>query len=278
MLRRSIAHFIRAAFAKLPRLVHACAMSDPKLPAAAAPPAWRTSLDFQSQAADQYQDSVLTPLFDLMAREPARVLELGCATGAFGAELKRRHPRASVVGIDAGHAAGARAAQRLDQVIVAQLDDFDFAGAGFKPGEFDTVIAADILEHLRNPWALLERLKPCVAKDAQLMVSIPNVRNATVGVQLLASGEWKYAERGLLDVTHLRFFTLASMREMFEQTGYVVEAQRPLMMPQLEPMYEGAVKKGLVALRFGRITIADVTPQEAMELCAQQFLLRVRPA
>ena len=69
---------------------------------------------------------------------------------------------------------------RLDRVVHARLEDVSFADQGFRPGEFDTVIAADILEHLVNPWELLVRLKPFLAPRAQIVASIPNVRNISV--------------------------------------------------------------------------------------------------
>lgn len=252
-------------------------MSGPP-PGEGRPPPWRACLDFERQAADHYNDLVFTPLFELLAGAPRRVLELGCAGGAFGAELKSRHPGATVVGIDAGRAAAERAATRLDRVVCAGLDGFDFAAAGFEPGEFDTVVAADILEHLVNPWDLLARLRPFLGPQAQLLASIPNVRNITVAGQLLLGGRFDYAERGLLDVTHLRFFTLDSMQRMFRETGYAVEEVRSLLLPELEPMHAGFSGKGAATVRVGRMTIENVTPQEVTELCAAQFLLRCRPA
>lgn len=241
-----------------------------------APPPWRTCLDFDRQDPAHYDDHVLTPLFDLVQESPRRVLELGCAGGAFGAELKRRFPGASVVGIDAGEGALKVAATRLDDVIHAQLDEIDFAARGLVHGEFDMLIAADILEHLVNPWDLLVRVKPFLSPRAQMLVSIPNVRNLTVAAALLVGGTFEYTERGLLDVTHLRFFTLDSIHQMFEQTGYGVEKLRPILLPQLGKLYQ-ELKGGTATLRFGRLALEGVSAEEAAELCAMQFILRCRP-
>lgn len=241
-------------------------------------PAWRTCLDFDSPAADHYADYVMTDLFGLFAGEPRRVLELGCAGGAFGAELKKRFPAATVVGIDAARAAAERAATRLDRVVHARLDGLDFAAAGFAPGEFDTVVAVDILEHLVNPWDLLVRLKPFLRPGGQVLASIPNVRNLTVVSRLLLEGTFEYAERGLLDVTHLRFFTLEGMRRMFGECGYRVEEARALLLPAMEQLHAGFSGKSNVTVRVGRMTVENVTSQEVTEFCASQFLLRCRPA
>lgn len=241
-------------------------------------PPWATCLDFDRQPADHYQDFVFLPLFKLMRQTPRRVLELGCADGAFGAELKRRYPGATVVGIDAGRAAAERAATRLDRVVHAPLDGFDFAAAGFQPGEFDTVIAADILEHLVNPWDLLARMKDFLSGDAQVISSIPNVRNVTVAATLLAAGKFDYAEHGLLDITHLRFFTVDGMKRLFLETGYAVEAMHANIAPALKEMHDQYQRNPATSLRMGRLTIHDLTPEDVTEFCAQQYVVRARPA
>jgi len=247
-------------------------------PRAAAVPAWRTCLDVEGQSADHYEDYVLTPLFDLMGHPPRNALELGCSGGAFGDELKKRYPGSTVIGIDAGTAAAARAATRLDRVIRARLDHCNLEAEGLRHGQFDTLIAADILEHLVNPWSLLEKLRPFLTPDAQVMVSIPNMRNITIGSQLLLNGQFDYAPHGLLDVTHLRFFTLESVERMFVETGYVVELRRSMILPALREMYARYQDTGKVTLQFGRMTLADLSSQEVMELFAGQFVLRCRPA
>jgi SAM-dependent methyltransferase len=123
-------------------------------------PPWKTCLDPAYQSAGHYLDYVHAPLFPLIDGTPARVLDLGCATGAFGAALKQRYPGAHVAGIEAGDAAAKVAAGRLDRVVHASLDGLDFAAHGFEPGSIDVAIASDVLEHLVNPWDLLVRLKP----------------------------------------------------------------------------------------------------------------------
>lgn len=239
-------------------------------------PIWKRCLDFDSQDAGHYHDYVHTPLFDLIDGAPKRVLDLGCATGAFGAELMRRFPGASVVGIEAGRAAAEKAGTRLERVVHTRLEELCFADQGFQPGEFDTVIAADILEHLVNPWELLVRLRPFLAPKAQIVASIPNIRNLTVVSSLLQGGRFEYDERGLLDITHLRFFTLQGIRRLFEETGYVLERDVAIILPSLEPVYRSYQGRGPARIKIGRMTLSDITQQELTELCAAQFLTRSR--
>jgi 2-polyprenyl-3-methyl-5-hydroxy-6-metoxy-1,4-benzoquinol methylase len=255
-------------------------MDERKQPGPGAPPlpAWRTCLDVEEQAAGHYLDFVNTTVFDALDGAPRRALDLGCAGGALGAALKQRFPDATVVGVEASRAAAQAAAAKLDRVICARLESVDFAAEGLRPGEFDTVIAADVLEHMVNPWALLERLKPLLAPRAQVIASIPNVRNLGLVSQLLQEGRWEYRERGLLDVTHLRFFTLAEIRRMFEDSGYVLEGYTANLTPSMAPLYRSFGGRDPGTIQAGRLTLTGVTAQELTELCAEQFIVRCRSA
>lgn len=252
------------------------ASDDPLFPSG--PPPWKTCLDLESQDGDHYLDYWNQPLFELVRDEPRRVLDLGCAAGMFGAKIKERYPAAVVIGIEANRAAAAKAATRLDRVVCSRLEAVDFAAAGLRPGEIDLVIAADILEHLVNPWDLLVRLKPYLTKDAVIAASIPNVRNLELVSGLLQEGSWEYAERGLLDITHLRFFTFDGIRQMFESTGYAIEGFASTLLPSLAETYRHNQGRAAVTIRIGRLTFENVTQRELGELCTEQFLLRVRPA
>lgn len=246
-------------------------------PAAPRPPPWQACLDIEGQDAGHYADYVSEPLLLGIDGEPGRVLELGCAAGMFGKVLKQRHPRAHVTGIEAGRAAAEVASTRLDRVICARVEDVDFAAQGIAHGEFDLVIAGDILEHLTNPWAMLASLHPLIAPGGRLLASIPNVRNLQVLEGLVVNGRFDYAERGLLDVTHLRFFALDDIRLMFDETGYAVEAFSFTLSPRLQAIYRDNQGKAQVTLNVGRMTLTGVTQRELMEFCAEQYIVRARP-
>jgi SAM-dependent methyltransferase len=251
---------------------------DPSQPPGPAGFPWQSLLDFETQDAAHYQDYVNPGLFPLFTSPPRRVLELGCAGGMFGAALKQKYPDATVVGIEAGRAAAARAATRIDRVICARLETVDFAGEGLGAGEFDTVIAADVLEHVANPWDLLLRLRPLLAPGAQVIASIPNVRNLWLLTRALADGRWEYTDRGLLDITHVRFFTLFEIRRLFEETGYAVEVAHASILPSLIDFYHRNKGRATCTVQMGRLTLNDVTAEELTELCAAQYFLRARPA
>ena len=241
-------------------------------------PPWQTSLDFDAQSEDHYLDYYNEPLMNLLESPPRQVLDLGCAGGKFGEVLKGRHPGTRVVGVEAGKAAAAKARTRIDRVLVERIEALDLAAAGYGEGAFDVIVAADVLEHLVNPWKLLVDLRRFVARDVVLLASIPNVRNLALITDLLLNGRWRYVERGLLDVTHLRFFTLSGMHEMFAQTGWRVERYNVNLAPELAAFWEQSKAQSPLHIRGGRLSIENVARQELDELCAQQFYLRVRLA
>ena len=240
-------------------------------------PAWRR-LDLEAQDEEHYLEHLNENLLRLLEDAPQRVLDLGCATGVLGAAIKRRHPQSFVAGVDANPAACARAATRLDEVVCARLEALDYSAGSPAGGGFSHLVVADILEHLVDPWRFLLRIKPCLAAGGALLASIPNVRNLGLVSDLVQQGRWEYRERGLLDVTHLRFFAYDDMREMFRETGYAIEAMAINLSPGLTALYHEHRASGETTLRIGRITLTGVSARELTELCAEQFLFRCRVA
>lgn len=162
---------------------------------------------------------------ELVPRDRARVLDVGCAAGLVGEALKRRQP-CEVVGIERHAVAAAEARRRLDDVIDLDLEDASIDWpARLGSQRFDCVIYADILEHLRDPWAVLAAQRALLAPGGVVVVSVPNVRHYRV-VLGLVRGRFDYQDEGVLDRTHLRFFTRASLVELLAGAGYRVSELR----------------------------------------------------
>src|SRR5262245_42457965 len=157
-----------------------------------------------------------------------RALALGCARGRLAEALKRRQV-CHVAGIEWSKSAAEYAQHRLDRLIVADCETLDL-DANFQPAEFDCLIAADILEHLRDPEDLLVRLRRFMASDARIVVSLPNVRHAGV-LESAARGFWTYQDWGILDRTHLRFFTRREIEAMFERLGCQIDVRETVDDP-----------------------------------------------
>jgi 2-polyprenyl-3-methyl-5-hydroxy-6-metoxy-1,4-benzoquinol methylase len=181
--------------------------------AAPAPPHAFKYTEFQDDPASTHSKIVsLVP--------PAtRVLEFGCATGYMSQVLKDRLG-CTVVGVEIDSEAAALAEQHTERVIVGDAEKIDYA-AELAGEEFDVVLFADVLEHLKEPADVLRRVRPFVAESGVVVASIPNIAHASVRLALLG-GEFRYRESGLLDDTHLRFFTRASIQDLFEETGYAI--------------------------------------------------------
>src|SRR5919197_5901549 len=152
--------------------------------------------------------------------EPSsRVLEFGCATGYMSQALRDRLG-ATVVGVELNAEAAQLAAVHCDRVLVGDAEELDLE-AELGGDRFDAILFADVLEHLRDPAALLRRVRRLVDDGGVVIASIPNVAHASVRLALL-SGAFRYREQGLLDEGHLRFFTREGIQDLFEGAGYLV--------------------------------------------------------
>jgi 2-polyprenyl-3-methyl-5-hydroxy-6-metoxy-1,4-benzoquinol methylase len=145
--------------------------------------------------------------------DASRVLELGPATGYMSRAFTDRG--CTVVGIEIDPEMGERAGKFCERVIVGDLDTLDLA-AELADERFDAIVAADVLEHLKDPLALLIRLRPFLKPDGCLVISVPNVAHGSVRLALL-SGHFEYQEIGLLDSTHLRFFTRETLERLLDE-------------------------------------------------------------
>jgi 2-polyprenyl-3-methyl-5-hydroxy-6-metoxy-1,4-benzoquinol methylase len=221
---------------------------------------------------DGYFEHLRAELVDLLIAPPRRFVEIGCGTGLTGAEVKRRYPAAVVDGIEYSPAAAAEAASRLDHVHAGDVGQMDL-GALYEPGSIDALLLADVLEHLYDPWNLLVRVRPFLAPGAQVIASIPNVRNLAL-LRELAAGAFSYVPAGLLDVTHIRFFTRAEILRMFDQTGYEVTWVGNVRDPRIPDI---AVTAFPVNLEAGDITIKVSTAETLTELMTIQFYVRAQP-
>jgi 2-polyprenyl-3-methyl-5-hydroxy-6-metoxy-1,4-benzoquinol methylase len=152
-----------------------------------------------------------------------RVADLGCAAGRLARAMTEAGN--TVVGVDVESAYGPRAAAACERFVVADLD----AGwpAELEAEQFDVIVVADVLEHLRDPARLLRELPARLTPGGYVVASLPNVAHASVRLALL-EGRFPYSETGLLDRTHLRFYSRESLRRLFADAGLAVTLLRPV--------------------------------------------------
>jgi trans-aconitate methyltransferase len=164
-----------------------------------------------------YYDHARVELLELFPHAPARLLDVGCGSGMTSVEAKARWPGVETIGVEIVAEAAQRAAERLDRVIPDSAETLDFAAAGIVG--VDGVLLADVLEHLVDPWRFLSTLRAALTPDAVVVASIPNIANLCL-LDDLAAGRFAYAGSGLLDRTHLRFFTRQTIAALFDGAGY----------------------------------------------------------
>jgi SAM-dependent methyltransferase len=164
-----------------------------------------------------YYEQARPEVAALVPPECRRVLEVGCAGGELGRLLRSRGHH--VTGLEVVHERAEQARHRLDRVLTA---DVEIDGFPFPPASFDAIIFADVLEHLVDPWRVLLEAVGVLADGGVVVASIPNVQNIDVLRRLLC-GRWAYRERGILDIGHLRFFTLHTIRDLFAQAALTLE-------------------------------------------------------
>ncbi|MHC4975173.1 MAG: class I SAM-dependent methyltransferase [Planctomycetota bacterium] len=163
-------------------------------------------------------------LAELLEERPRSVLEIGCGTGDLGGELLARGGCERYCGIELFSDAASRAQERLSEVAAGDVEAMDLP---WGTGSFDALVASEVLEHLRDPWDVLKRLRVLMKPGALVLASSPNVANKRV-VKMLLRGRWDLEDTGIMDRTHLRWFTPRSYAQMFRDCGYEVEEVRPV--------------------------------------------------
>lgn len=164
-----------------------------------------------------YHDGLNRKLLDAIPATSRRILELGCANGRLGHAFKDAHAQAHWTGVEIDPDAARRAAAVLDAVHERDIDRDGLDGVG---EGFDAIVVGDLLEHLRDPAPVLAALHRLAAPDAALVCCLPNMGHRSV-VSRLLSGDFDYDDMGLMDRTHLRFFTQASAFKAFLDGGWL---------------------------------------------------------
>ena len=146
-----------------------------------------------------------------------RVLEVGCGAGGFRDHL--RQP-CEVWGVEPNAEAGKTAALKMDRVLIGT---YDSVADQLPDAYFDVVVCNDVIEHMTDHDAFLEAIKQKMRPGAFIVGSIPNIRHITALFKLLVLKDWRYSESGILDRTHLRFFTKMSLRRTLQAHGYAIQ-------------------------------------------------------
>jgi len=146
-----------------------------------------------------------------------KVLDVGCSGGQFGEQLIL-HKGCTVFGVDISANAIEDAQKRLHSALQMNIEEDAFP---FADQYFDLVIFGDVLEHLRDPASVLSDFSSHLKPDGMLLTSLPNVAHIGIRIRLFC-GRWNYQSSGIMDDSHLRFFTLTTARKMLRDAGFEI--------------------------------------------------------
>lgn len=174
---------------------------------------------------DGYYRGINQRVFEMVTPGTKTVLDVGCGTGELGKKLKDEKRIEQVIGIEIMPEMAREANMKLDRVFrhdaeTVRLDNLRH--------HFDCVIMSGILHHLKDPWTVLKRFRDSLKDDGYLLACVPNVAHVSVVKDLLL-GKWNHSTEGILDVCHMKFFTLEELTKMFFSTGYkIVDVQEEI--------------------------------------------------
>jgi 2-polyprenyl-3-methyl-5-hydroxy-6-metoxy-1,4-benzoquinol methylase len=192
-----------------------------------------------------------------------RILDVGCAAGELGRAFK--HAGAlEVTGIERSMEAATQAKQLLDRVLVSDVENADLP---LEDETFDWIIFADVLEHTIDPWTALGLYRRYLKGDGRVVASIPNVRFYAVIARLIFN-RWGYRESGILDSTHLRFFTLPTIKAMFKQAGLEIER-----IERKYRLFEDQSRIGRVGATVSRVFCRFIAPLIGPHFFTFQYLI-----
>jgi len=173
---------------------------------------------FYNEKDEAYFAQARTDIGPLLPVNADRVLEIGCGTGATMRWLRTQRTVRYAVGIEVSPDAAQRARREFDHVAVLNAE-----ASPLPDGPFDLIILLDVLEHLVDPWRMVDRLSAVLNPGGSIIVSIPNVSHYSIIISLLR-GQWNYTNQGLLDRTHLRFFTANGAMDLMSRGRLKVDA------------------------------------------------------
>jgi 2-polyprenyl-3-methyl-5-hydroxy-6-metoxy-1,4-benzoquinol methylase len=205
---------------------------------------------YADKAANYFSGTRHDMLSRLTTDPDAHILEVGCGGGATGAAALAANKAGHYVGIELAPDIADEARTRLSEVITGNVETMDLAPFH---GRFDAIILSEVIEHLVDPWATVARLIACLKPGGEIIASSPNIAHRKI-IGGLISGKFEYAADGLMDRTHLRWFTPESYRALFVEAGLSIIAIVPVRAPGRLPR----LFNRLTAERFSHLFVTQI--------------------
>lgn len=190
-----------------------------------------TQQDSYATKEQSYFRNVRREILPYLSPKDRSILEVGCGEGATLRYLKEQCGAAWVGGIEIHAPAAKIAGQHLDWISNSDIESTEVVPPD---RQVDILLLLDVLEHLRDPWdALTKMARELLKPGGTVVVTLPNIRNLRVVGRLFALGDWKYADVGILDRTHLRFFTRRTGLDLMRQAALDDVSAVPLIPQKL---------------------------------------------
>ncbi|RMF92375.1 MAG: glycosyltransferase [Candidatus Schekmanbacteria bacterium] len=218
-----------------------------------------------------YYSQKRSDILEIVPHSAETILDVGCGAGEMGYELVKRGKK--VIGIEKEPTVAKIAKKRLTEVFEEDVSLLETEKLSKK---FDCIIFGDVLEHLISPEETIEKLKKCLKPSGCIILSIPNVRNITV-LENLARGNWTYQEAGILDKTHLRFFTFNEIERLLERQGFEIKEIKNNIMNIEELKNIKYDEEGHTSIKIGNLTLEKLTKKDVTELFTIQFIIKAYP-
>jgi len=208
---------------------------------------------------------------DLLASMPkvSSIVEVGCSTGALAKAYQSQTPGAHYVGIEVDKSYGKEARQWCSSVLIGDVEELLFSPARQEDLRAQLYVFGDSLEHLRDPWSVLARVHQLLEPKGMICACIPNAQHWSLQARL-SIGDWTYEDSGLLDRTHLRWFTRSTIERMFTDAKFVIQSVQPRIFPH--PAAE-KITKQIMAMAKVLGTDPVVAARDAQPL---QYVIRAQ--
>ncbi|WP_216905034.1 methyltransferase domain-containing protein [Synechococcus sp. CCY 9618] len=225
-----------------------------------------TGLAFSTPAHDRFNPDLLK----IMNKDYDTVVEVGCSRGALARAYRKSYNCDRYIGIDIDESSAVFARNHCTEVITGDIETID-DGVWNKLFPSSLWIFGDSLEHLKDPWSLLSRIRQSLEPEDSIIACIPNAQHWSV-IARLASGNFHYEDEGLLDRTHLRWFTRRTIIDLFEKTGYSIE----LILPRI---FEDPIQNKYLPIINSIANAYDSTIPDVSDNCIPiQYVIKAKPA
>lgn len=169
------------------------------------------------QKPSSYYSMSRPEMLNYVPSSASNILEIGCGAGSFASLLKSQRPSVELWGLDIQAGCCDEMKMIFKEYIHGNFENDDIQ---LPLDYFDCVIMNDVLEHLYDPWKVLNKIKQYLHSDGYITLSVPNMRYYNILVDLIFNKRWSYVDKGVLDKTHIRFFTKNSLESMLTECGY----------------------------------------------------------